>query len=163
MVVIQDLLERIRKPGILLLRPFWAPLGVLSGTKEFFVFITPQHKSVYIVGGVFQTILIQYPGAFGKAHTRQPVVLRHDHIPRFYPVDKCKVHAVSPFIEHQRLRTFPLDLVRGVAQNDDWNAELLAICNVRSTTGQPSASIKIFIGFPPSPTERLSQCVGQRL
>ena len=87
MVVIQDLLERIRKPGILLLRPFWAPLGVLSGTKEFFVFITPQHKSVDIVGGVFQTILIQYPGAFGKAHTRQPVVLCCDNIPRFDPVD----------------------------------------------------------------------------
>ena len=30
MVVIQDLLKRIRKLSILLLRPLWAPLGVLS-------------------------------------------------------------------------------------------------------------------------------------
>ena len=58
---------------------------------------------------------------FGKAHTRQPVVLRHNHVPRLYPVDEGKVHAVSPFIEHQRLRTFPLDLVSGVAQDDDRN------------------------------------------
>ena len=34
MVVVQDLLKRIRKPDILLLRPLWAPLGVLSGTEE---------------------------------------------------------------------------------------------------------------------------------
>ena len=163
MVVIQDLLERIRKPGILLLRPFWAPLGVLSGTKEFFVFITPQHKSVYIVGGVFQTILIQYPGAFGKAHTRKAVVLCYDNITGLYPVDESKIYAVCPFIEHQRLRTFPLDLVGGVAQDDDWNTELLAICNVRSTTGQPSASIKMVMCVPPSPTERLSLCAGRRL
>ena len=159
----QNLLKRVRKPDILLLRPLWAPLGVLSGTEELFVFIPPQHKSVYVVGGVFQTILVQHACALGKAHTRQPVVLRHNHISRFYPVHQRKVYAVSPFIEHQRLRTFPLDLVRGVAQNDDWNAELLAICNVRSTTGQPSASTKIFIDFPPSPTERLSPCAGQRL
>ena len=38
---------------ILLLRPLCAPLGVLSGTEELFVFITPQHESVYVVGGVF--------------------------------------------------------------------------------------------------------------
>ncbi len=30
----QNLLKRVRKPDILLLRPLWAPLGVLSGTKE---------------------------------------------------------------------------------------------------------------------------------
>lgn len=30
MVAVQDLLKRIRKPDILLLRPLWAPLGVLS-------------------------------------------------------------------------------------------------------------------------------------
>ena len=41
MVVVQDFLKRIRKPDILLLRPLWAPLGVLSGTEELFVFITP--------------------------------------------------------------------------------------------------------------------------
>ena len=35
MVAVQDLLKRIRKPDILLLRPLWAPLGVLSGTEEF--------------------------------------------------------------------------------------------------------------------------------
>lgn len=129
MVAVQDLLKRIRKPDILLLRPFWAPLGVLSGTKEFFVFKPPQHKSVYIVGGVFQTILIQYPGAFGKAHTRQSIVLCHDNIPRLYPVDLRKVHAVRTFVEHQRLRTFALDLVRGVAQDDDWNSKPL--CNLQ--------------------------------
>ena len=163
MVAVQDLLKRIRKPDILLLRPLWAPLGVLSGTEELFVFITPQHESVYVVGGVFQPVLIQHPCALGKAHTGQPVVLCYDHIPRLYPVDQRKVYTVSPFIEHQRLRTFPLDLVRGVAQNDDWNAELLAICNVRSTTGQPSASIKMVMCVPPSPTERLLPCAGQRL
>ena len=100
MVVIQDLLKRARKPDILLLRPFWAPLGVLSGTEELFVFITPQHESIYVIGGVFQTILVQHAGAFGKAHTRQPIVLCYDHIPRLYPVDKRKVYAVSPFVEH---------------------------------------------------------------
>ena len=42
MVAVQDLLKRIRKPDILLLRPLWAPLGVLSGTEELFVFIPPQ-------------------------------------------------------------------------------------------------------------------------
>ena len=73
----QNLLKRVRKPDILLLRPLWAPLGVLSGTEELFVFIPPQHKSVYVVGGVFQTILVQHACALGKAHTRQPVVLRH--------------------------------------------------------------------------------------
>ena len=72
MVVIQDLLERIRKPGILLLRPFWAPLGVLSGTKEFFVFIPPQHKSVYIVGGVFQTVLVQHPAHLARHILARP-------------------------------------------------------------------------------------------
>ena len=54
----QNLLKRIRKPDILLLRPLWAPLGVLSGTKEFFVLIAPQHEGVHIVGCVFQTVLI---------------------------------------------------------------------------------------------------------
>ena len=78
MVAVQDLLKRVRKPDILLLRPLWAPLGVLSGTEELFVFITPQHESVYVVGGVFQAILIQHPGALGKAHTRQPVVLCYE-------------------------------------------------------------------------------------
>ena len=78
----RDLLKRVRKPDILLLRPLWAPLGVLSGTEELFVSIPPQHESVYVVGGVFQTILVQHPGALGKAHTRQPVVLCYDHIPR---------------------------------------------------------------------------------
>ena len=68
MVAVQDLLKRVRKPDILLLRPLWAPLGVLSGTEELFVFIPPQHESVYVVGGVFQTILVQHPGALGKAH-----------------------------------------------------------------------------------------------
>ena len=71
----QNLLKRIRKPDILLLRPLCAPLGVLSGTEEFFVFITPQHESFHVVGGVFQTILVQHSCALGKAHTRQPVVL----------------------------------------------------------------------------------------
>ena len=66
MVTVQDLLKRVRKPDILLLRPLWAPLGVLSGTEELFVFIPPQHESVYVVGGVFQTILVQHPGALGK-------------------------------------------------------------------------------------------------
>ena len=37
----QNLLKRIRKLGILLLRPLWAPLGVLSGTEELFVFVSP--------------------------------------------------------------------------------------------------------------------------
>ena len=128
-VAVQDLLKRVRKPDILLLRPLWAPLGVLSGTEEFFVFITPQHESVYVVGGVFQTVLVQHPGALGKAHTRQTVVLCHDNITRFYPVDEGKVHAVRTFIEHQRLRTFSLDLVRGVAQDDDRNAKPL--CNLQ--------------------------------
>ena len=54
----QNLLKRVRKPDILLLRPLWASLGVLSGTEELFVFITPQHEGVHIVGGVFQTVLI---------------------------------------------------------------------------------------------------------
>ena len=115
MVAVQDLLKRVRKPDILLLRPLCAPLGVLSGTEEFFVFITPQHESVYVVGGVFQTVLVQHPGALGKAHTRQPVVLRHNHISRFYPVDESKVYAVDTLVEYQRLRTFPLDLVSCVA------------------------------------------------
>ena len=119
MVAVQDLLKRIRKPDILLLRPLWAPLGVLSGTEEFFVFITPQHESFHVVGGVFQTILVQHSCALGKTHAGQPVVLCHDNIPRLYPVHQRKVYAVCPFIEHQRLRTFSLDLVRGVAQDDD--------------------------------------------
>ena len=70
MVVIQDLLKRIRKLGILLLRPLWAPLGVLSGTEELFAFIPSQHESVYVVGGVFQTVLIQHPDALGKGTLR---------------------------------------------------------------------------------------------
>ena len=49
----QNLLKCIRKLGILLLRPLWAPLGVLSGTEELFAFIPSQHESVYVVGGVF--------------------------------------------------------------------------------------------------------------
>ena len=129
MVAVQDLLKRIRKPDILLLRPLWAPLGVLSGTKEFFVFIPPQQESIYVVGGVLQTILVQHSCALGKAHTRQPVVLCHDNIPWLYPVDESKIHAVRSFVEHQRLRTFPLDLVRGVAQDDDRDAEPL--CNLQ--------------------------------
>ena len=159
----QNLLKRIRKLGILLLRPLWAPLGVLSGTEELFVFIPSQHESVYVVGGVFQTVLIQHPDALGKAHTGQPVVLCYDHIPRFYPVHQRKVHAVRTFIEYQRLRTFSLDLVRGVAQDDDRDAEPL--CNLQRQIDDraASASIKIFIGFPPSPTERLSPCVSRRL
>ena len=99
MVAVQDLLKRVRKPDILLLRLLWAPLGVLSGTEELFVFIPPQHESVYVVGGVFQTILVQHPGALGKAHTRQPVVLCYDHIPRFDPVDQRKVYAVDAEIK----------------------------------------------------------------
>ena len=102
---------------------------MLSGTEELFVFITPQHESFHVVGGVLQTILVQHPGALGKAHTRQPVVLCYDHIPRLYPVDEGKVYAVCPFIEHQRLRTFPLDLVSCVAQDDDRNAKLF--CNLQ--------------------------------
>ena len=53
----------------------------------------------------------------------------YDNITRFYPVDEGKVHAVCCFIEHQRLRTFALDLVGGVAQDDDRNAELF--CNLQ--------------------------------
>ena len=70
MVVIQDLLKRVRKLDILLLRSLCTPFGMLPGTKELFVFITPQHESVYVVGGVLLTVLIQNPGALGKAHTR---------------------------------------------------------------------------------------------
>ena len=58
MVAVQDLLKRVRKPDILLLRPLWAPLGVLPGTEEFFVFVSPQHESFHVVGGVLQTILV---------------------------------------------------------------------------------------------------------
>ena len=101
---------------------------MLPGTKEFFVFVSPQHERVNVVDCVFQTILIQHSCAFSKAHTRQPVVLRYDNITRLYPVHQRKVHAVSSFIEHQRLRTFTFNLVRGVAQDDDRNAELL--CNL---------------------------------
>ncbi len=78
---------------------------------------------------IFQTVLVQHPGALGKAHTRKAVVLCYDNIPRLYPVDESKIYAVCPFIEHQRLRTFPLDLVGGVAQDDDRNAELF--CNLQ--------------------------------
>ena len=129
MVVVQDFLKRVRKHDILLLRPLWAPLGVLSGTEELFVFITPQHEGVHIVGGVLQTILVQHSCALGKTHTRQPVVLRHNHISRLYPVDESKIHAVRSFIEHQCLRTFTLDLVGCVAQDDDRNDKPL--CNLQ--------------------------------
>ena len=67
---------------ILLLRPFWAPFGVLSGSEELFVFITPQQERIHVVGGVLQTVLVQHPCALGKAHTRQPVVLCHDNFTR---------------------------------------------------------------------------------
>ena len=97
---------------------------MLSGTEELFVFIAPQHESFHVVGGVFQTILVQHLGALGKAHTRKAVVLCYDDIPRLYPVDESKVHAVRTFIEHQRLRTFSLDLVSCVAQDDDRNIKL---------------------------------------
>ena len=133
MVYTQNLLKHIHKLGILLLRPLWAPLGVLSSTKELFVFIPPQQEGIHIVGGVLQTVLIQHPGALGKAHTRQTVVLRHDNIPRLYPVHQRKVYAICSFIEHQRLRTFPLDLVGGVAQDDDRNTEPLCDLQGRST------------------------------
>ena len=53
----------------------------------------------------------------------------YDNITRFYPVDEGKVHAVRTFIEHQRLRTFPLDLVSGVTQDDDRNDKPL--CNLQ--------------------------------
>ena len=52
MVVVQDLLKRIRKPDILLLRPLWAPLGVLSGTEELFVFVAAEQQVVYIFGRI---------------------------------------------------------------------------------------------------------------
>ena len=110
---------------------------MLSGTEELFVFITPQHESVYVVGGVFQTILVQHPGALGKAHTRQTVVLCHDNISQLYSVDQRKVHTVSTLVEYQRLRTFPLDLVGGVAQDDDRNAELL--CNLQGQVNHGTA------------------------
>ena len=81
MVAVQDLLKRIRKPDILLLRPLWAPLGVLSGTEELFVFVSPQHERVNVVDCVFQTVLVQHPGALGKAHqacaSRSPVSRPH--------------------------------------------------------------------------------------
>ena len=136
MVAVQDLLKRIRKPDILLLRPLWASLGVLSGTEELFAFIPSQHESVYVVGGVFQAILIQHPGALGKAHTRQPVVLCYDNITRFYPVDEGKIHAVRSFVEHQRLRTFPLNLVSGVAQDDDRNDKPLQEQKIAKVTAE---------------------------
>ena len=125
MVSAQNLLKRARKLGILRLRPLWAPLGVLAGTEELFVFVSPQHKSVYIIGSVLKTVLVQHPCAFGKAHTCQPIVLRYNNITRPYPVDEGKVHTVRSLIEHQCLRTFPFDLVGGVAQDDDQNAEPL--------------------------------------
>ena len=96
MVAVQDLLKRVRKPDILLLRPLWAPLGVLPGTEELFVFIPSQHKSVYVVGGVFQTILVQHACALGKTHTRQPVVLCHDHIPGFTRFTSAKSTLSAP-------------------------------------------------------------------
>ena len=129
----QDACQRGEKCFILLLRPLWAPLGVLSGTEELFVFIPPQHESVHVISSVFQTVLIQHSCALGKAHTRQTVVLRHDNIPRLYPVHQRKVYAICSFIEHQRLRTFPLDLVGGVAQDDDRNTEPLCDLQGRST------------------------------
>ena len=162
MVAVQDLLKRIRKPDILLFRPLWAPLGVLSGTEELFVFITPQHESVYVVGGVFQTVLIQHPGAFGKAHAGQPVVLCYHHVPRLYPVDESKIHAVRSLIEHQRLCTFPFDLVSGVAQDDDRNVKLFCNLQRQIDTGQPSASIKMVMCVPPSPTEKPLPYANQR-
>ena len=73
----------------------------------------------------------------GKAHTRQSVVLRHDNISRLYPVDQCKVHTVSTLVKYQRLRTFPLDLVSCVAQNDDRNTELS--CNLQSQINHGTA------------------------
>ena len=110
------------KYNVLFLRSLCTSLWVFPGTEEFFVFIPPQHKSVYVVGGVLQPVLVQHACALGKAHTRQPIVLCHDNIPRLYPVDQRKVHAVSPFIEHQCLRTFTLDLVSGpVAAQNDFN------------------------------------------
>ena len=149
MVVVQDFLKRIRKPDILLLRPLWAPLGVLSGTEELFVFITPQHEGVHIVGGVLQTILVQHSCALGKTHTRKAVVLCYDNIPRFYPVDEGKVHAVRTFIEYQRLRTFPLDLVGCVAQDDDRNAKPL--CNLQRQINDWAAVCLLYTS--PSPRD----------
>ena len=52
MVAVQDLLKRVRKPDILLLRPLWAPLGVLSGTEELFVFVAAEQQAVYIFGRI---------------------------------------------------------------------------------------------------------------
>ena len=71
MVAVQDLLKRVRKPDILLLRPLWAPLGVLSGTEELFVFITPQHERPYCRRCI-PNRSDSAPGTLGKAHTRQP-------------------------------------------------------------------------------------------
>ena len=91
----QNLLKRVRKPDILLLRPLWAPLGVLSGTEELFVFVPPQHEGIHVVSSVLQAVLVQHSGTPGKAHTRQSIVLCHDKITRLYPVDQRKVHTVS--------------------------------------------------------------------
>ena len=114
---------------------------MLAGTKELFVFVPPQHEGIHVVSSVLQAVLIQHFGTPGKAHTRQSIVLCHDNIPRLYPVDQRKVHAVSTLVEYQCLRTLTFDLVRGFAQDDDGDTELL--CNLQGQVNNRTAIVAI--------------------
>ena len=86
-------------------------------------------------------------------------IIRHN----FYYVDKTEM--ITELLHNWgevNLFTRP----RRFGKSLNMNIEMpnrFAICNVRSTTGQPSASIKIFIGFPPSPTEMLLRYANRRL
>ena len=102
-----------------------------------------QHQRIYIIRRIFQTVLVQHPRAFCQAHTCQTVILRHNQVPGLHPVDECKIHTVSAFVKYQRLCPFPLDTMGCIAQNHNWHTFFPALLRVKSTTGQPSASIKI--------------------
>ncbi len=107
----------IRKLGILLASSALGSQGVLSGTREeAFYFHNRSMRGVYVVGGVFLNRSDSAPGRAwqGTYWPARGPVLRPS--PGFTQFHQHKVHAVQNnfIIEYQRLRTFSLDLVRGV-------------------------------------------------
>ena len=143
--IIHEILQRSGKRLVLLPRAFGGPFRVLAGTEEFFVFMPTGQQTVNVPGRVRKAVLVEHSGPPGQADTGKPIVLGDDNISRLHPVDQGKVHAVSALVKDQRLSTLPLDAITGTP----WTRP---IRTVRSTTGQPSASIKIvgiLISFPP--------------
>ena len=147
--ILYEFLQRSGKRFVLLLRAFGRPFRVLAGTEELFVFIPTGQQAIDILSRVLQTVLVEHSGPPGQAHGGEAIVLVMTISPGVTRLTSAKSTLSAPLSKTSvsaPSRAMRWAVSHRIFTGTPWGRP---IRTVRSTTGQPSASIKIVgIVFP---------------